>query len=265
MAALPGAPLLCVKRVTLRFGGLAALEDVELQVVEGEIHALIGPNGAGKTSLLNVVTALYQPDAGEVTFAGEGLVGLRAHEVVRRGIARTFQHGELFNGLSVLDNVVAGAYSRGRAGLLGAALRLPAVAAEERRLRRRAEELLDLVGLWKFRNAPPASLPAALARLLGLARALAAEPRMILLDELAAGMNSQEKGAVRDLVRRLRDELALTVLLIEHDVGLVMALADRVTVLDHGRRIAAGTPGQVQADSAVIEAYLGRSAARASS
>ena len=249
--------VLAVEDLAIAFGGLAALSDVSLALDEGEIFGLIGPNGAGKTTVFNVLTGLYRPDRGRVTFAGADLTGLTPHRIARLGIARTFQNTEVFRALSALDNVLVGCHTSLRGGLLAAALRLGGVRREEAAARTVACSLLERVGLTDVAAVPAGDLPLGSQKRLELARALASTPRVLLLDEPAGGLNPTETATLMDLIRRLRAELRLTILLVEHDMDLVMGLCDRVAVLHYGRKIAEGTPREVASDAAVIEAYLG--------
>ena len=240
--------LLSLENARLRFGGIVALDDVSLDVAEGTIAGLIGPNGAGKTTAFNAITRLYRLDDGDVVFDGRSLRRTPPSRVIRLGIARTFQNVELFPTMTVLENVLVGAHVLSRF-------------EREGRLRALALETLDYVGIADVAGRPAAGLPFGTLKRVELARALAAKPRLLLLDEPAGGLNHEEVGELADFIRRLRDERKLTVLLVEHHMNLVMSVSDRVTVLNFGRTIAAGTPREIQADPAVIEAYLGARAA----
>ncbi len=261
-SAQPGEPLLDLSAVTKVFGGLRAVEDVTFQVFPRQIVSVIGPNGAGKTTVFNLITGLYRPSSGDIQLGGSSIVGLNPDQVVLQGLARTFQNIRLFNNMTVLENVLVGQHTQLKAGIFGALFRPPAIRHEEQAARERALDLLSFFGpaLVERQDEYVINLSYADRRRVEIARALAAKPRLLLLDEPTAGMNEAETAEAVKYIRRLRDELGLTILLIEHKLMVTMGMSDHIVVLDHGRKISEGVPEVVQRDELVIAAYLGKPA-----
>ena len=254
-----GGVLMDLRNITLRFGGVTAIKDISFDIREGEIRAIIGPNGAGKSSMMNVMSGFYVPQEGEVWFRGERRPQMRPYKVARLGLARTFQNIALFDGMSVLDNIMTGRLTMVKSSLLEQALWWGRAEAEENRHREQVEKIIDFLEIQNIRKTPVGRLPYGLKKRVELARALAAEPKLLMLDEPMAGMNVEEKQDMSRFILDVNEQFGTTVVLIEHDMGVVMDISDRVVVLDYGRKIGDGTPDEVRNNEDVIRAYLGTS------
>lgn len=251
-------PLLEVNNLTLSFGGLMAVNNLSFSIEENAIQSLIGPNGAGKTSAFNCLTGFYRPEKGEILFEGKNICRMKPHKITQLGMARTFQNLRLFRNMTVLENVMSGMHCRSQAGALAAIFKPPSQRKEEKEILEYSEACLDFVGILHQKNRLAHNLPYGDQRRVEWARALATKPKLLLLDEPAAGLNYDEKEQLIELIRRIRDELGITVMLIEHDMGLIMRVSEKIVVIDYGQKIAEGTADEVKNNPLVIEAYLGR-------